>query len=217
MSRRALALAALVAVLTSCTDLRPIPFDSLPDESPTPAGIGVLAPGRPFDAADILAAMRDSRRPGGVPDELETDAIAAELADLIWTIDGEPWSTMSAGGSCGPQTCTLEIAGGHPDSQGDDLWVFDVEPVTETARVAEADLRSLNPDTLDQLDQMTRSIFPGTQRGLNLTNVRWLPPPEESQFVVSYRYGDEERSACGADITVDAAIRRVVSDLSMDC
>lgn len=161
--------------------------------------------------------MRDSRRPGGVPDELETEAIADAVAGRIWTLDGEAWTTTTAGGSCGPRTCTLEVAGARPDSEGDDLWVFEVEPATATVEVVSTDLRALPPALVDHLDELTRSIFPGTLQGLHLTNARWLPPPEESQFVVSYRYGDEERSACGADITVDAAVRRVVSDRSLDC
>jgi len=215
MTRLVLASAALVALMTSCADAVPPATASLPSTSGSSDADG--PPGRPFDAIAMLEAMRDSRRPGGVADELETDAVAAELADLIWTIDGEPWSTMSAGGSCGPRMCTLEISGAHPDSQGDDLWVFEVEPDTGGVAVVSTELRALSRDRVDQLDQMTRSIFPGTLQGLNLTNARWLPPPEESQFVVSYRYGDEERSACGADITVDAAVRRVVSDRSLDC
>jgi len=49
-----------------------------------------------------------------------------------------------------------------------------------------------------------------------LTNVRWLPPPDETQFVISYRSGGEEGS-CSADITVDVVVPSVVSDLILDC
>ncbi len=180
-------------------------------------GIALPEPGRPFDATAILAAMRDSRRPGGVPDELETDAVAAALAEAIWTIDGEPWTTMSTGGSCGPQTCTLEIAGAATGTHGEDLWVFEVVPDSGDVQVVSTDLRSLPDDLVGHLDELTRSLFhPGTIASLRLTNGRWLPPPDESRFVVSYRSGGEE-SSCGADITVDAVVPSVISDLALDC
>ncbi|MCA1568764.1 MAG: hypothetical protein LC798_00260 [Chloroflexi bacterium] len=161
--------------------------------------------------------MRDSRRPGGVPDELETEAIAEAVAGRILTLDGEAWTTTTAGGSCGPRTCTLEIAGADPGSQGDDLWVFEVEPATATVEVVSTDLRALPPALVDHLDELTRSIFPGRLQGLNLSNARWLPTPDETQFVMSYRDGDEEGSACGADISVDMIERSVLSEDSLDC
>ena len=229
MTRRLTILAALVALLAACADVRPIPSASAPDSPPgeslggepssrTLHGLTLPEPGQPFDAEAILSAMRDSRRPGGVPDELETDAIASSIAEAIWTIDGEPWSTMSAGGSCGPQTCTLEIAGADDDVQGEDLWVFEVTPASAAVEVVTAELRSLPLDLVDRLDGLTRSLFPWVDRdGLGLTSVRWLPPPDETQFVLSYRFGDEERSSCGYDLTVDAVAPGIVSDLTLDC
>jgi len=229
MSRRALALAALVALLTSCAAAVPSPSASDPAPSATPAstqssipspdaeGLALPEPGRPLDATTLLAAMRDSRRPGGVPDELETDAVASAVAEAIWTFAGEPWATMSAGGSCGPETCTLEISGADDGAQGDDLWVFEVVPSTGAIEVTSADLRSLSPDLIGRLDERTRSLFPsGTFEGLSLTNVRWLPPPDDGRFVLSYRSGGEETS-CGTDITVDALVPEIVSDLPLDC
>ena len=214
MSRLVLASTALVALMTSCADAVPAATASLPSASGSSNADGL--PGRPLDATAILEAMRDSRRPGGVPDELQTDAIAGELADLIWTVDGEQWSTMSVGGSCGAQMCALEIAGAHPDSQGDDVWAFEIAPDSEGVEVVSTELRSLTPDRVDQLDEMTRSMFPGLE-SQNLTSARWLPPPDDSQFVLSYRDSSEERSGCGADITVDAVMRTIVSDLALDC
>lgn len=214
MTRLVLASTALIALMTSCADAAPPPTASIPSASGSSEANGL--PGQPFRATAILETMRDSRRPGGVPDELETDAIAAKLSDHIWTIDGEPWSTMSAGGSCGPRTCTLEISGAHPNSQGDDLWVFAVEPDSGGVEVVSTELRSLAPVRVDQLDEMTRSMFPGLE-SQDLTSARWLPPPDESQFVLSYRDSGEERSGCGADITVDAVARNVVSETTFDC
>jgi hypothetical protein len=217
---RPLAILALVALMNACAaDAPPSASDPAPSGTTPPrAGAIVLPePGHPFDAAAMLAALRDSRRPGGVPDELETDAIASALSNAIWTLDGEPWNAVSAGGSCGPATCTLEIAGAGEGAQADDLWVFEVAPATGAVQIQTTDLRSLPTHLAASLDQLTRSLVPVAELdGLILTNVRWLPPPDEGQFVVSYRSGGEEGS-CGVDVTVDAAVPEIVSGSSSDC
>ena len=227
MIRPALALVALVALLTGCADTPPPPTasTSAPPSSPTsspattpPAGgLELREPDRPFDAGTLLSAMRESRRPDGVPDVLETDAVASALASAIWTLGGEPWTAISAGGSCGPDTCTLEISGADEGAQGDDLWVFAVTPATGAVELQSTDLRSLPMDLVDDLDQLTRSLVsPAVFDDLIVTNVRWLPPPDDGQFVLSYRSGGEEGS-CGADVTVDAIVPEIVSGSSSDC
>ena len=228
MTRAALALVALVALLTGCADTSPPPAASASEAPSTPSASPATAPpsaegpelpepDRPFDAATLLAAMRDSRRPDGVPDALETDAVASALAESIWTLDGEPWTAISAGGSCGPGACTLEISGAGQGAQGDDLWVFGVTPATGAVQLQSADLRSLPLDLAARLDQLVRALVPpAVLEGLILTNVRWLPPPDDGQFVVSYRSGGEEGS-CGADVTVDAVIPRIISGATSNC
>jgi len=229
MTRAALALVALVALLTGCAEIGPpLPTASASDAPSTAPASAATAPpsaagpelpesARPFDAATLLAAMRDSRRPDGVPDALETDAVASALAESIWTLDGEPWTAISAGGSCGPDTCSLEISGAGEGAQGDDLWVFGVTPATGGVQLQSADLRSLPLDLVARLDRLARSLVPAAVLdGLILTNVRWLPPPDDGQFVVSYRSGGEEGS-CGADVTVNAVIPQIISGDSSDC
>lgn len=220
MSRRPSAILALVALLTACAGAAPpsapAPADSATTQ-PTGGAVVLPEPGRPFDAATLLSALRESRRPGGVPDELETEAIASALANAIWTLDGEPWNAVSAGGSCGPDTCTLEISGAEEGAQGDDLWVFEVTPAALAVQLRTTDLRSLPPDLVGSVDELTRSLVPVAELdGLILTNVRWLPPPDDGQFVVGYRSGGEEGS-CGVDVTVDAAVPEIVSGSSSDC
>jgi hypothetical protein len=217
--RRLALLVPLATLLASCADIGPSPSQPIQPSAPAEVTrIDLPEPGQPFDAAAILAAMRDSRRPGGVPDELETDAIASALAEAIWTLDGEPWRTLSAGGSCGPQTCTLEIAGADADVQAEDLWIFEVTPASGTVDLVSAELRSVPPEMVARLDELTRSLFPPIDGDdLDLTSARWLPPPDETQFVLSYRSGDEERSSCGVDVTVDAVAPGIVSDLGLDC
>jgi hypothetical protein len=194
----------------------PSPTDEA-EAQPTPPGVALPEPGRPFDAAMLLAAMRESRRPGGVPDEIETDAIATALAVAIWTFDGRPWTTTAAGGSCGPDSCTLEVAGVRAGMTGDDLWVFAVSPATGSVEVVSADLRSLPADVPIAVGELVRSSDADRSlAGMLLASVRWLPPPAEGTFVASYRSGGEEGS-CGADVTLDAVHAVIVSEQSLAC
>jgi hypothetical protein len=220
-------LVALAVLLAACADVAPPSPTPNPTASPGPSQAATPSPthtavelppaSRPFDPGMLLGAMRESRRPGGVPDELETDAIASALAEAIWTVDGQPWTAISAGGSCGPNTCTLEISGAAAGAQGDDLWIFEIAPDTGDVHLLSTELRSLSNTSVGRLDALTRSLVaPAILDDLILTNVRWLPPPDEGQFVLSYRSGDEEGS-CGADVTIDAVAGDVVSGGSSDC
>jgi hypothetical protein len=165
----------------------------------------------------MLDAMRTSRRPGGVPDQLETNAIAAAVAGAIWTYGGEPWTTIATGGSCGTESCTLEVAGTRPGSLGEDLWIFEVVPGTGSVSVVSADLSALPTEISAPLDELARLLFrPGRLDGLALASVRQLPPPSGGRFVLSYRSGGEEGS-CGADVTLDAVLPEIVDDVLVGC
>jgi hypothetical protein len=224
-----LGLALIVMIGTACTTRPPPPptiadptASTEPDEPlettsarPSTVAIDLPEPGRPFDAATLLTAMRESRRPGGVPGEIETDVIAMALADAVWTFDGQPWTTMAAAGSCGPTSCTLEIAGTRDGTQGDDLWAFEVRPSTGSVEVVSADLRSLPTGLLVELEELTRSVDPRITAGLRLTSARWLPPPVSGHFVLSFRTGDS--GSCGVDYTFDAIDAAVVSEAAVRC
>ena len=160
-------------------------------------------PGQPFDAEDILAAMRDSRRPGGVPDELQSDAVAAAVADTIWTLQGDRWDVISTSGACDPGQCSLEVAGSAAGDTGEDVWVLSVSPATADVTVVDADLHGIPVDTADAIDRMARSVEGGAALdGLLLTSVRWHAPPESDTFALAYRSGDEEGS-CAIDVRLD--------------
>jgi hypothetical protein len=167
-------------------------------------------PGRPYTADDILDAMRDSRRPGGVPDEIETQAVAQAVADAVWTFDGEPWAAMSIGGSCGATTCSLDIVGTRPDSAGEDVWSFAVDPAGSDVTVLSSDLGAIPDATAGRLDAIARNLAaPEVLDGLVLATVRWLPPPESGAYALAYRSGDEEGS-CSVDVVLDASGLRIV-------
>lgn len=190
-----------------------------PAESPTadaPPSSSVGEPGKPFDAETLLAAMRGSRRPGGVPDELETDAIAARLADEIWTVDGRPWSTLSAGGSCGPSTCTIELAGAHAGAEGEDVWTFTIAPATASVELTAASLRSLPAELVARLDALARELHPlPDERSLILSAATWQPPPDDGRFVLAYRSGDE--TGCALELTIDLSAAQVTEESASGC
>lgn len=153
--------------------------------------------------------MRGSRRPGGVPDQLETDAIAAELAQQLWTIDGEPWTAMSIGASCGPVRCTLDVSGSRTGSLGDDLYAFEIIPAGPEMAPTSTDLRSLPPDVAAVLDRLARESDARIGRdGLALASAEWLPPPDHETFELSYRSGNEE-GFCELELALDVVTGEV--------
>lgn len=202
MTRAPLAVAVGVALLAGCATQ---PSPSSPAAAATSTPSLDVSPGRAFSGADILAAMRDSRRPGGVPDQLETDAVAEAVAAEIWTIDGEPWTTITIGGSCGPVRCTLDVGGRHAGAAGEDVWSFEVIPETAVVAVLEASLGSIPADVAEAADAAARAADARIDgAGLMLTAVRWAGGDEPSTFDLSYRSGDEEGS-CQLEIRLDAA------------
>lgn len=167
------------------------------------AAADVPEPGQPFDADAVLRLMRESRRPGGVPERIQTAEVAGQVAAMLWTIDGRPWEVGSAGASCNFDSCTLELGGRGPGMAGEDVWTFDVGrgPVA----LVSADLHALPPELAERLDEAARAADDeGLLEGLIATSARWLPPPDEGRFVVAYRSGDEEGS-CAREATVDLA------------
>ena len=180
--------------------------------------ISLRPPGQPFDADDILAAMRDSRRPEGVPEELQTEEVAAAVADVLWTLEGEPWETISAGGSCGAGDCILELAGssaGGPEQE--DVWVLSIAPEGAEVEVVTADLHAVPSEAVEALDRMARGAdSDGALDDLLLTSVRWQPPPDASRFMLAYRSGDEEES-CSMDVQLDIETVTVTEVASSGC
>lgn len=182
------------------------------------SGVDLPVAGRPWDATTLLAAMRASTRPGGVPDELESAAVAGAIARSIWTVDGTPWDTASIGGFCGASTCTLDVAGSRGNRAGEDLWTLEIARTSGAIEVLVAEVRSLPPSLVADLDRLVRTLVSDVDAdGLVLTNARWLPPPaKDGGFVLSYRSGGEEGS-CAREITVDASDGEVVDEKATGC
>jgi hypothetical protein len=211
-------LAACVMTEESAAPSDPSPALASPsaDESTAPASgsaaptplVAVDPPGRPYEAEDILALMRESRRPGGVPDEIETPEIAAAVAEQIWTIGGRPWAVASIGGSCGPERCDLEVAGSPGGVAGEDLYLFGVDPATGSVELLQSVLLGLDPETVSELDRLVRERYEGDLDDYGLSTVQWLPPPDVGRFVLAYRSGGEEGSPA-LDLVFDAVTGEV--------
>lgn len=155
--------------------------------------------------------MRDSRRPGGVPDAVQTVSIADQMAAALWTYDGAPWPTVAISGSCGPDTCTIDVSGTPDGAAGEDLYTFSVTPADETVELLVADLHGYPSDLDGEFDAIARGgVAAERLAGLGLVGARWLPPPDDGRFVASYRSGGEEGSAA-LDVTLDLATRDVVA------
>lgn len=209
--------AAIAVLLAACGGPTP---SSVPDASAAPSGAApsvvpsastsaLATPGTPYSGADVLAAMRESRRPGGVPDELETDAVATTIAEQLWTWDGMPWATWNVGGACGPETCSLDVAGSPAGDPGTDLYTFDVDRGSGAVTLAGTDLHGHPPDLEARLDAAARGALDAARlEGLALVGVRWLPPPETDRYWLAYRSGGEEGSP-GLDVVVDLATGEV--------
>jgi hypothetical protein len=191
---------------------KPASASTAPEASPTSTASADTQPsmGRPYDAAAILAAMQESRRPGGVPQDIQTASIAEQLAASIWTYDGEPWPMLTASGSCGPSDCTLDLSGTPAGATGEDLYTFSVTPGEEMVELLVADLHGYPKQLDSMLDGIVRDgLAEDRLSGLALVAGRWLPPPRDGQFILGYRSGGEEGSPA-LDVTVDLPTGRVL-------
>ncbi|HET7582840.1 MAG TPA: hypothetical protein VFL75_08830 [Candidatus Limnocylindria bacterium] len=216
MAPRHLAALLLTLALAACASpspsasistatLRPTASASQTTPRPTPSG---PLPARPYDGAAVLQAMRDSRRPGGVPTELQTAEIAAAVANELWTWDGAPWPDLVIGGSCGGSSCSLEVAGTPPDAAGADLYVLSIEPTSATVSVESTDLHGY-PRQLDgQLKAIATEVAPDAIRGLRFASAQWMPTAA-GQYLLAYRSGGEEGSP-GVDLLIDASSRTLL-------
>jgi hypothetical protein len=215
---RHLGILGIVVALGACSGQPPPPSVASNGIVGDPGNpLGLAPPGQPFDAVAILDAMRDTRRPGGVPEELQTEEVAAAVAETIWTLTGDPWDAISAAGSCEATSCTLELAGGTEGSAGEDVWVLSVVPEDAAVEVVTADLHNVPSDTVDALDELARGAEGGgALADMLLASARWQPPPDDGRFVLAYRSGNEEES-CSIDVELDVETETVTEVATSGC
>jgi hypothetical protein len=177
--------------------------------APTPGGM-LSSPGAPYDVDAILDAMAASRRPGGVPEVLQNRQVAASIAHAARSWDGNAWETLSISASCGPERCSVELAGEARGGAGTDLYSFSVDPEARRVELLASDLHGY-PATLEaDLDAVARAALdPKRLDGLALVSARWLPPPDTDRYLLAYRSGGEE-GAPRLDILLDLATGEVL-------
>ncbi len=157
---------APTAAAPSASPSVPLPSEPSPSERVIP-GLALPQPGPAFDAATLLDAMRTSRRPGGVPDQLRDRPDRCDprrdALDLRRRTVGDHghrrlmWHADLLARGCG----------NPPGPLGEDLWVFEIVPGTGSVTVASADLSSLPIEIVDPLDDLARMLFrPGRLDGL---------------------------------------------------
>lgn len=152
----------------------------------------------------MRSILEASRRPDGIPGEAFAPDVLAALADTIWTFDGRPWQTADASGTCGSETCQLEVAGTRDGRAGDDLWVLQIDRGSGALAVTSAVLQSIPDDDVTAIDRLARDIITaGALDDAVLTGARWLPPPEAGHFILSYR-SSEAAGGCGLEVVIDA-------------
>lgn len=182
---------------------------------PTPAGTRAQ-PGTPYDVQAILDAMASSRRPGGVPEELQNRQVAASIAHAAWTWDGAPWQSLSISAACGPDACSLELAGAANGEAGTDLYSFTVDPDARHVELVGTDLHGYPAGLEAELDAAARATLdPERLEGLALVSARWLPPPETDRYWLAYRSGGEE-GAPRLDVLLDLAGGEVLDVVRAD-
>ena len=205
MTLRGRGMAALTAILVGCASPAPTPT-----QLETPA----IQAGYAYEAEEILEAMRTSRRPDGVPEQLQTDAIASRVAGAIWTIDGRPWTTMAIGGSCGPTECTLDVSGSHAD--GEDAWTFRIIPAEPRVETLTAQIAA-GSEVAARADAHARASIIGPEvTNMILASATWEPPPQAGVMRLAYREGNEEGS-CRHDVLVEVLTGRVSLVDELDC
>jgi len=211
---------ALLLLTAACSAPSPSPSTPSPIQpsavsSAEPSATLDLEPGQPYDAAAILAAMRTSPRPDGVPDELQTGAIATAIAAAIWTVDGEPWDAILIDASCGESSCLIEVAGTREGAAGDDVWTFTRTSTGEAMVVVDAvQLHAIPDNVVADLDRRARSLLEADVDGMTLTAAAWRPPPNTDDFELSYRSGGEEGS-CGVDLVLDTGRGEIADQRSI--
>lgn len=205
MTLRGRGVAALAAILVGCAG---------PTPAPTQLEGPAIQAGYPYEADEILEAMRTSRRPDGVPEELQTDAVASSVAGAIWTTDGQPWTTIAIGGSCGPAECTLDVSGSH--AEGEDAWTFLVIPAEPRVETLTAHIAA-GRDLAARADAHARASTIGPELAdLILASASWEPPPRAGVLRLAYREGNEEGS-CGRDVVVEVLTGGVSIAEERDC
>ena len=114
-------------------------------------------PGHPFDAATLLAscaARGAGRSAGPARDRCGGGGLAGRNLDL----DGEPWTTMAAGGSCGPRPARSRLPARAPARPARTCGCSRSRRPPERSRVTSRSSARCRPSWSIALDQLARAV-----------------------------------------------------------
>jgi hypothetical protein len=224
--RTALLLGLLTALTLSCSPLGDLgtlaPTDKAPytlaPPTPTLSPIATVAPtghGRPYTAEMIAAELLDV--PDGFPPELQTEFIAAAIADRIWTYDGRPYREVWITGSCNEPVrtrCDLTLEGlpafAPTRDDADSYWFVVHVDAPILGPESGQGLRGFPPDVAHAIDALARSLdTDGRFRAEALRGIDWALPPPDDAFVLTY--GDDNEGDTMIFVTLDRANRQLLS------
>jgi hypothetical protein len=185
-----------------------------PDLSPL-ATVAPTGHGQPYTAEMIAVELADVSY--NFPPELQTEFIAAALADRIWTYDGRPYREVWFTGSCNEGVrirCDLSLTGlpAFAPTRGDvDTYWFVVHlgsPILGPE--AGQALGGFPPDLVPAIDALARSLdIDGRFKAEALRGIDWALPPPDDAFVLTY--GDDNEGDTTIVVTLDRANRRILS------
>lgn len=188
---------------------------------PTPilSPLSTVAPtghGRPYTAEMIAVELLDVSY--DFPPELQTEFIAAALADRIWTHDGRPYREVWITGSCNDgdrRQCDLTVSGlpaFAPTREREDDYFFAVDLGSGMIRpTTEPGGRGLPPELVPQIEALARALdTDGRLEGMQLRNVRWLPPPPDDAYMLDFGNGGLEGDPRTL-VTLDRPNERIIS------
>ena len=187
-----------------------------PPPTPTLSPIATVAPtghGRPYTPEMMVAELMDV--PYNFPRELQTDFVAAALADQIWTYDGRPYRELNLVGDCyGSPRCDLRVIGlpaFASTRDQSDSHSFSIElPTRVVTRSYSGGLRGYPPELGPEVEALARSLdTAGRYADLPLRRVLWALPPPGDAYLVQFQRGSLE-DAIVRCVALDRAQRQIL-------
>jgi hypothetical protein len=176
----------------------------LESASATPAELAGFAPGRPYDADAVFAALSvgDSVTEGlGLAHVFVNRDTAAALAGAVWTWNGARYRELQIESSCDDlatvDTRCLLLVVGIPrfEAAGGDNNAFSVTASSGADEYSIGDRPQLSgyPAELEtQLELTTRSLTADQLTPLRLDHASWLPPPAAGIFALEFDDGNRQ-------------------------
>jgi hypothetical protein len=165
-----------------------------------------------------MIALNAESKPNGeprIPTDLVNERIAFDIAQAIWSWNGDPYQQITIDASCG-RGCDLIVAGVPIfESAGNDHYLFKVNVPGKADDFSIGDrpaLAGYPADLVPELEALARSSASSQLDGLFLMVSSWFPPPRDGQFVLRFDDGNEEGGRA-VWVWLDYVTRTVIATL----